>query len=153
MPDASGHPTEERPSFDRTLTVLLVEDDKPTRDMYSLSLLAAGYRVRAVADGIDALRSLEGDGLPDAVVLDLLLPRLSGFEVCRDLRARPETRHLPVVIVSGADVRDLNPAEFRYVLRKPIRPETLLFAVETSLRRSKRLRTGPQDRPPKHRAQ
>ena len=121
------------------MTVLLVEDDKPTRDMFSLTLSVAGYRVRAVADGIDALRSLEGDGLPDAVVLDLLLPRLSGIEVSRDLRARPETQHIPVVVVSGADVRSLDRAEFRYILRKPIQPETLLFAVDTSLRRARRL--------------
>jgi DNA-binding response OmpR family regulator len=73
---------------------LLVEDDHAIRHMYALILAAAGYPLRAVPDGVDALRNVEGDGLPDVVVLDLLLPTLSGMDVGAELHGAIETEHL-----------------------------------------------------------
>ena len=107
--------------------------------MYRHALTSAGYAVVAVEDGLDALRRVD-DETPHAVVLDLALPRLDGRDVHRELRARPQTRHVPVVVVSGTNSDDLDPADFASVLRKPVLPEAVVTAVDRSLRgRGRRL--------------
>src|SRR5688500_11771311 len=108
-------------------TVLVVEDDPVTRDFYRQALMAAGYTVVAVEDGIDALQRTESD-LPDVVVLDLHLPRLAGRDVYQELRAHPETRNIPIIVVTGTDA-DLEPA-ISHILRKPVHPERLVAAVD-----------------------
>jgi DNA-binding response OmpR family regulator len=123
--------------YSRSSTVLLVEDDRSLRELYRAALTSAGFAVVAVEDGLDALRRVEHTA-PQAVVLDLALPRLDGRDVSRELRSRSSTRHIPIVVVSGTDTRDLNPADFACVLQKPIDPEAVVFAVERSLRRRDR---------------
>ena len=113
-------------------TVLVVEDDPATREMYRQALAASGYRTIAASDGLGALRVIEGDR-PDVVVLDLMLPTVGGHDVYKELRAHPETCEIPVVIVTGSDARDLEPTDFRFFLRKPVSPETLTRIVEDAL--------------------
>jgi CheY-like chemotaxis protein len=115
--------------------ILVVEDDPPTREVYRLALISAGFRAAAVEDGLSALRYLETD-VPDAVVLDLMLPRVGGRDVYLDLRSNPATRDLPVVIVTGTDVRNLEPTPCCHFLRKPVTPEALVEAVEHAIRSS-----------------
>jgi two-component system phosphate regulon response regulator PhoB len=122
-----------RPAAGRP-TVLVVEDDAPVRQLYRAALTSAGYAVVAVEDGIDALRRVDAK-TPHAVVLDLALPRLGGLDVHRELKARPETSNIPVVIATGIDISDLDPSEFACVLRKPISADALVMAVENCLRR------------------
>ena len=118
--------------------MLIVEDDAALRGLYRLSLKAAGYDVVAVEDGLDALRQVE-QTVPNAVVLDLELPRLSGRDVQRELASRAETAAVPVVVVTGTDTRDLDEADFACILRKPIHPEVLVYAIENCLRGGSRL--------------
>jgi CheY-like chemotaxis protein len=113
-------------------TVLVVEDDAATREMYRQALTASGHRVVAVADGIGALRHIEVE-LPDVVVLDLVLPRVGGHDVYKELRAHPESRHVPVIIVTGSDASELEPSTVRFFLRKPVSPEALARIVEDAL--------------------
>jgi CheY-like chemotaxis protein len=119
-------------SLPTTATVLVVEDDAATREMYRQALAASGHRTIAVADGLGALRFIEGDR-PDVVVLDLNLPSVGGHDVYKELRAHPETCDIPVVIVTGSDAGDLEPNDFRFFLRKPVSPETLTRIVEDAL--------------------
>jgi len=116
------------------LLVLVVEDEPGLRELYRSTLTIAGYAVVAVDDGIDALRLIDLGPAPHAVVLDMALPRLSGFDVQRELHAHDATRDIPIVVVTGADTR-INEKEFACVLRKPIKPEALVAAVEQCLRR------------------
>jgi two-component system phosphate regulon response regulator PhoB len=116
--------------------VLVVEDDPQTRELYRRSLVSSRFRVAAVEDGLDALRFLDDD-VPDAVVLDLMLPRLGGLDVYKEMRSRDETRNVPVVIVTGTDVRDLEPSQYLSFLRKPVHPEVLAAAVEDAIRRAR----------------
>ena len=118
-------------------TVLVVEDDHSFRRLLRTALQTAGYLVVAVEDGLAALKRIESER-PHAVVLDLALPRLSGRDVHRELAARPDTSCIPIVVVSGTDVSDLNPSDFAGILRKPVQPETVVEAVETGLRRMRR---------------
>ena len=89
----------------------------------------------AVEDGMDALRRVERDA-PHAMVLDMALPRLGGRDVQREMKSRPETSRIPIVVVSGTDISDLNESDFASVLRKPIHPEAVVFAVDKCFRRA-----------------
>ena len=112
--------------------------------MYREALVHAGYNVIAVEDGLSALHRVE-ETLPDAVVLDLMLPRVGGWDVYKELRAHPVTRRLPVVIVTASDARELESGTLRYFLRKPISPETLTAVVDQAIRgRSQRTETGAE---------
>lgn len=111
-------------------TVLVVEDDHALREMYRATLVAAGFSVVAVEDGIDALRYVEGH-TPSLVVLDLGLPRLGGEDVRRELAAGPNTRDIPVIVVTGSEPEHLRKTDL--VLSKPVSSEGLLAAVERAL--------------------
>jgi len=89
--------------------------------------------VTAVEDGLDALRQIEIER-PDAVVLDLMVPRVGGYDVYRELRANPATARSPVIIVTGTEVRELEATEFRFFLTKPIRPDSLADCVDAAIR-------------------
>lgn len=113
-------------------SVLVVEDDSTLRELYRTAFRNAGYAVVAVDDGVAALRYTE-QHRPDAVVLDLALPRLGGRDVFRELRSHSRTRHIPVVVVTGTDTSDLDPKVFASLLVKPVLPDTLVSVVERSL--------------------
>lgn len=81
-------------------SVLIVDDAPDTLELYGLYFEAKGLSVLLAADGAAALRQIE-TGLPDAVVMDLAMPGLTGWDVIQKLRANPRTRSLPIVAVSG----------------------------------------------------
>lgn len=118
-------------------SVLVVEDDPSLRDLYRAVLRSAGYDVAVATDGADALRYVEQQR-PNAVVLDLSLPLIGGRDVHRELKSRPETRQIPIVVVTGTDSSDLDPRDFAAVHAKPIQPETLISSVRSSIRRADR---------------
>ena len=109
--------------------MLIVEDDSPVRELYRSILRGAGFWALTAEDGLMALRCIE-DRPVAAVVLDLVLPRLSGRDVYHQMKARPDSRDIPIIVVSGHDVSDLNESDFACVLRKPLDPETLVAAVK-----------------------
>ena len=114
--------------------ILIVEDDPQLRDLYRSALRTAGYVVAAVEDGADALRQIE-QSTPALVVLDLSLPRVDGRDVNRELKSRPETRNIPVVVVSGAEISAEDAKDFAWVCRKPCDADRLVSAVDQCLRR------------------
>jgi len=120
------------------VTVLLVEDDPGARQGLELALRRLGYGVHAVASGEAALDRI-GDATPDVVVLDVMLPDLDGFEVCRRLRRDSE---IPVIMLTarGDDfdvVAGLEAGADDYVV-KPVEPRVLDARVRAVLRRMAR---------------
>lgn len=107
---------------------MIVEDDPELRTLYRTALALAGYAVVAVDDGIEALRRIDADP-PDIVLLDMGLPRLGGRDVHREIIAHPETRQIPIVVVTG-DARGLNTADFACIIQKPVDLDALVRAVE-----------------------
>lgn len=81
--------------------ILLVEDDRVLRRACEASLRQRGFTVATAGDGEDALRQVRAE-LPDLVLLDLLMPRMTGIEVLRTLRSEAATRELPVLILSNS---------------------------------------------------
>lgn len=122
--------------------VLIVEDDASLRELYSAALRFAGFKICLASDGIEALHRLEDAPPPDAVVLDLGLPRLNGLTVAEELVAHSETRDIPIVVVTG-ETQPLNEQAFAAVIRKPAGPEQVVAAVEDSLRSRPSRRTPP----------
>lgn len=115
------------------LSVLVVEDNPDLRHLFRLSLALAGFSVRDAHDGYQALVALE-ESAPDALVLDLGLPRVSGFSVLEELTARSDIPKPAIVVVTGLDgVDDLNAT----VLRKPVEPSLLVATVRTALVRNR----------------
>jgi CheY-like chemotaxis protein len=83
--------------------ILVVEDDAPMREAISDMLVASGFAVAPVADGI-AAREWVRHSLPEVVILDLLLPEVSGFELLAEWRAAPRTADLPVFVLTAKDL-------------------------------------------------
>src|SRR5687768_5455312 len=112
-------------------TLLVVDDDEDLREIFRTALVLAGYEVKEAADGLEALRSIDADP-PDAVVLDLKMPHVSGYDVLYDLSVQAHTRKIPVVVVTGC-ADNLDHVDAACVLRKPVLPEELIRAVERCL--------------------
>jgi two-component system, OmpR family, phosphate regulon response regulator PhoB len=81
-------------------TILVVEDEAPLLTLLRYNLEKHGFKVDEAADGEEALLRV-AEGRPDLVLLDWMLPALSGIEVCRQLRRRPATRDLPIIMVTA----------------------------------------------------
>ena len=85
----------------RKKTILLVEDDTDLVELATHWLERDGYAVSSLGDGREALERLAADPLPDLVLLDVMIPHVTGFEVLQKLRADVRTRDLPVVMVTS----------------------------------------------------
>ena len=112
-------------------TALIVEDDEAVRKMYRTALTFGGFDVIEVDDAIAALRCLEQYTV-DVVVLDLILPTLSGLAVQQEIAAHAQTASIPIVIVTGSDMA-LDHVHVSCVLRKPVSPDQLVAAVRACL--------------------
>ncbi len=81
-------------------TVLIVEDSVAQREMIKDLLESSGLKVTAVSDGFEALKLIQGHP-PDLVLLDIVMPKINGYEVCRRIKSDATTRMLPVVLCSS----------------------------------------------------
>lgn len=120
--------------------VLVVEDEPAQRAILAYNLQAEGFRVTEAADGDEGLAALRDDP-PDVMVLDWMLPKLSGIELCRQARARPDTRAIPIIMLSARAeevdrVRGLETGADDYVV-KPYAVAELVARVRAQLRRAR----------------
>jgi two-component system phosphate regulon response regulator PhoB len=120
---------------------ILIADDEPNQlELLSYNLTQAGFEVAQAHDGQQAMTMIE-DWQPDLVVLDWMMPYLSGIELCRMLRSRADTKLLPVIILSargedGDRTLGLDTGADDYV-SKPFSPRELVSRVKALLRRSR----------------
>jgi DNA-binding response OmpR family regulator len=117
-------------------SVLVVDDEPMARTLLRLMLVRAGFEVLEAVDGFDALAKVEAQ-LPDIMILDIMMPGMDGFTVCKTLRENKSTADLPVIMLSAkADVESMNEGlavgANRY-LTKPISPEDLTRHVREAL--------------------
>jgi DNA-binding response OmpR family regulator len=107
--------------------ILIVEDDEPLRRMVRHALTLAQYDVQEAGDGLAALRLLDTDP-PDAVILDLGLPIISGHAVRAEIAAHAHTRDIPVIVITGG-AGDHDGLGVACVLRKPVELDQLIRTV------------------------
>lgn len=118
--------------------ILVVEDEVSLLKLESILLTTRGYKVIGVTDGLKALEAIKND-MPDLVLLDIMIPGIDGFEVCRRIKADPETACLPVVMLtakkSSADqVRGSEAGADAYIT-KPFKSGKIIEVVEELLRK------------------
>ena len=119
--------------------VLIVEDEAPLVTLLRYNLEREGFAVEAAADGEEALLRI-AERRPDAVLLDWMLPLVSGLEVCRQIRRAPATRSLPVIMLTargaeGDRIRGLDSGADDYVV-KPFSPSELVARLRAVIRRA-----------------
>jgi two-component system phosphate regulon response regulator PhoB len=110
---------------------LVVEDDHDLRRMFRTALTLAGFVASEASDGHHALALIDSDP-PDLVVLDLMLPTISGIAVQQEIAAQAYTRHIPIIIVTGSAM-NLDHLNVPCVLRKPVTPDELIESVRKCL--------------------
>jgi CheY-like chemotaxis protein len=115
----------------RRQTILIVEDDEDLRRLFRTALSLAGYDVVEAGDGLEALQRIDS-APPDLIILDLVLPRMSGLIVREEIAAQAVTRDIPIVVITGAAV-DAAGMDVACFLRKPVEPERVVEAVRTCL--------------------
>jgi DNA-binding response OmpR family regulator len=115
----------------RKQTILIVEDDEDLRRLFRTALTLAGYDVQEAGDGLEALHKID-HAPPDLVVLDIMLPQISGLVVKQEIAAHTVTRDIPIVIITGSTI-DLGNAGAACILRKPISPDQLIATVKSCL--------------------
>ena len=121
--------------------VLVVDDDRDIRDLVTFKLEQAGYEVRQAEDGLQALDAVR-EWAPALVVLDVMMPGLSGVDVTRELRADPATAGVPVILLTAkaqeADVETGFVSGADDYVVKPFSPRELVSRVQAVLARSRR---------------
>ena len=125
--------------------VLLVEDEPAQREVLAYNLEAEGYAVSRAENGEDAMLQVS-EITPDLVILDWMMPLMSGIEVCRQLKTREDTRNIPIIMLSARSeevdtVRGLETGADDYVV-KPYSLRELMARVRTQLRRSRPAASG-----------
>ena len=89
-----------------SVNLILVADDEPlARDLLAHQMTHIGYQVALAANGVETLRQAEAL-TPDVILLDVLMPDMDGFEVCRRLRAKPRLAEVPIILITGLDDHD-----------------------------------------------
>jgi len=118
-------------------TVLVVEDSLAQRQMISDLLKGSGLTVDVASDGVEALEQIQ-KLTPDVVVLDIVMPRMNGYELCRRLKADPKTQNVPVVMCSSKGEEfdrywGMKQGADAYIA-KPFQPTELIGTVKQLLR-------------------
>jgi two-component system phosphate regulon response regulator PhoB len=130
--------------------ILIIEDETDVADLLTLNLRKAGYKVGTAADGASGLQKARDDG-PDFIILDLMLPKMSGLEVCKILKSDTATAHTPILMLTAKaeEVDRIVGLEFGaddYVT-KPFSPREIVLRIRAILRRGEKadesLKAGP----------
>ncbi|UCF78500.1 MAG: response regulator [Candidatus Eiseniibacteriota bacterium] len=120
--------------------ILVVEDDTNIRNVLRLQLEDAGYEITAVEDGIKALEQVERE-TPDLILLDIMMPKMDGYEVCRRLRRDFHTSRVPIIMLTAKTTLGEKVEGFEHgandYLTKPYRLEELLARVKSALQWSR----------------
>jgi len=119
--------------------ILIIEDESDVADLLTLNLRKAGFRISTAADGASGLQKARDDR-PDFIVLDLMLPKMSGLEVCRILKSDTATRHIPILMLTAKaeEIDRIVGLEFGaddYVT-KPFSPREVVLRIKAILRRA-----------------
>ena len=133
MNRTDDHAAERNPRCGR---ILVADDDEMNRRLFQRLLTAQGHEVFPAEDGQQALERAFADK-PDVILLDVMMPKVNGFEVCRRLKAAPATAPIPILMITGSEEREVRirgmAAGADDFLTKPIDQEELLLRVRNAV--------------------
>lgn len=119
-----------------TARILAVDDSPTILEMIKAILIAGGYEVITAADGAEALETARAEA-PDLILLDVMLPKLDGYRVCRLLKFDQKYKHIPIIMLTAKTEEQSMATGIRtganQYLTKPVEPERLLAAVAEEL--------------------
>src|SRR5580692_3329932 len=120
--------------------ILLIEDEEDIAALIKLQAEISGYKLHVEVDGINGYRAIEREK-PDLVIIDIMLPGINGYDVCRKIKSNPELKNIPVIILSAKGeeldvVLGLELGADDYVA-KPFSPKVLFSRIKAVLRRGK----------------
>lgn len=123
--------------------ILIAEDERDIRDLITFTLRFAGHEVIATTNGEEAYQSaISMDPKPDLILMDVRMPRMSGYEACQQLKANESTRQVPVVFLSAkgqeSEVRSGYEAGAEEYILKPFSPDQLVERIREILNRAKK---------------
>lgn len=117
-------------------TILAVDDESDVLLIIKTALMSEGYKVVTATNGPDALASAEDDN-PDLVILDMMMPEMSGFEVLKAMRDKPSTRAIPVIMLTGVahkeKIREALDLGIDYYIVKPFEFHDLIAKVKIAI--------------------
>jgi len=118
--------------------ILVAEDERDIRELVGFTLRFAGFEVVLVANGIEAIEKASHEQ-PDLIILDVRMPKVTGYEVCRQLKGNPVTSAIPIVFLSakgrdGEIQQGLDLGAMEYIV-KPFAPDDLVNQVKDILQR------------------
>ena len=117
-------------------TVLVVDDEPDVVSLIERTLRSGGYEVLKAYDGIGAL-DVVVEEKPDLVLLDIMMPMMSGYEVCAQIKANPQTKDIPIVCLSSAHTADARAQSLKAgaveLISKPFFPDELLAQIRRHL--------------------
>jgi len=126
----------EDPKLGRATKILIVDDDSLIVQMYRDLLEHNDFMVLSAPDGLTGLKVAAAER-PDVILLDIMMPGIDGFEVCRRLKADERLTHIPVIILTGMADPKLNSQAFKaganLALRKPAEPATVLRTIQAAV--------------------
>lgn len=119
-------------------TVLVVEDSPTQREMIMDLLKGNGLTVMIATDGMEALQFLQSSSCPDIVVMDIVMPKMNGYELCRKLKTDPKTQNVPVIMCSSKGEEfdrywGMKQGADAYIV-KPFQPRELMATIKQLLR-------------------
>ncbi|MEG3638027.1 diguanylate cyclase [Magnetococcus sp. PR-3] len=117
-------------------TILIVDDEKINLDIL-INLFKSEYRTIAAKSGVQALKRLQGGLVPDLILLDIMMPEVDGFEVCRQIKDNIQTRDIPIIFITGRQTDADEVAGFEVgavdYIRKPFHPLVVRSRVKTHI--------------------
>jgi len=119
--------------------ILVVDDEPDVVSMVERTLRAEGFDVITAYDGIGALDVVASEK-PDLILLDIMMPMISGYEVCEQIKSNPQTQHIPIVCISSAHTPDARAQSLRAgaatLVTKPFMPSELIAQIRRHLPQS-----------------
>lgn len=117
--------------------VLIVEDDEPIQQMYAKAFKFRKFYVEVVSDGFEAIKKIEAMR-PDAILLDIMMPKMNGIETLEKLKANPATKEIPVIMLTNiADDKYIKQAKdkgaLNYVVKSEYVPKDVVDLVQKTL--------------------
>ena len=116
--------------------ILIVEDEESLLKLESILLTTKGYLVQGATTGLAALEAIASE-TPDLILLDIMLPELDGFEVCKQVKKNPQTRHIPIIFLSAKktpeDLARSKEVGGDQYITKPFKSARVMEAIEKLL--------------------